>query len=319
LFTWVLIAGSLTLLLAMAVRPRRAAWLFSGLGFLASAILAVLLWIPLFYMAIIAGPMSADTPLLSMLVGLAALWVGSMTPMFHQVTSPRRWPFPATALLVALGLLVAGHFLVGKDSPPPLVNSIGYWLDANEGKAYWLAFSDELDQRQSNLMVDPVSRPYRELLSAAPQISVRTSAAPMLDLDGPGLEVLSDEWVSNRRLVQVRITNSMRERILIILPQEPPLVGLILPDNEKAALPSVGGGGWWLRFEGMPAEGVEITFEFSGTGSIQGLLIEERTGLPSFPELATQPEPGTMKSPGVFAQVIPTDFTAITRSFVIQE
>ncbi len=319
LFSWVLIAGSLTLLLAMAVRPRRDAWLFSGLGFLASAILAVLLWIPLFYMAILAGPMNPDTPLLSMLVGLAALWMGSMTPMFHQVTNPRRWLFPATALLVALGFLVAGHFLVGKHSPPPLVNSIGYWLDANEGQAYWLAFSDELDQRQSNLMVDPVSRPYRELITAAPQISVRTSTAPMLDLDGPGLELLSDEWISNRRLVQVRITNSMRERILIILPQEPPLVGLILPGSEKAALPSADGGGWWLRFEGMPAEGVEITFEFSGAGSIQGLLIEERTGLPSFPGLVTQPEPGTMKSPGVFTQVIPTDFTAITRSFVIQE
>ncbi len=319
MFSWVLIAGSFTLLLAIAVRPRRDAWLFSGLGFLASAILVVLLWIPLFYMAIIAGPMSADTPLLSMLVGLAALCMGSITPMFHQVTNPRHWLFPSTALLLALGFQVAGHFMVGKDSPPPLVNSIGYWLDANEGEAYWLAFSDELDQRQSSLLVDPVSRPYRELISAAPQISVRTSAAPMLDLDGPGLEVLSDKWVSNRRIVQLRITNSMRERTLIILPQEPPLVGLILPDNEKAILPSVGGGGWWLRFEGMPAEGVEITFEFSGAGSIQGLLIEERTGLPSLPGLATQPEPGTMKSPGVFTQVIPTDFTAITRSFVIQE
>jgi hypothetical protein len=319
LFSWVLIAGSLTLLLALAVRPRRDAWLFSGLGFLASAILAVLLWIPLFYMAILAGPMSPDTPLLSMLVGLAALWVGSMTPLLLQATSPQRWLVPAAALLVALGFLVAGNFLVGKDSPPPLVNSIGYWFDANEGEAYWLAFSDELDSRQSNLMVDPVSRSYRELLSAAPQISVRTSTAPMLDLDGPDLEVLSDEWVSNRRVVRIRITNSMRERILIILPQEPPLVGLILPDHEKAELPSVGSGGWWLRFEGMPAEGVEITFEFSGVGSIRGLLIEERTGLPSFPGLATQPEPGTMKSPGVFTQVIPTDFTAIARSFVIQE
>lgn len=319
LFAWVLIGGSLTLLLAMAVRPRRNAWLFSGMGFLANAILAVLLWIPLFYMAIIAGPMSPDTPLLSMLVGLAALWMGSMMPTFRPVTSPRRWLLPATALMAAMGLLVAGHFLVGKDSPPPLVNSVGYWLDANEGEAYWLAFSDELDQRQSNLVVDPVSRSYRELLSVAPQISVRTSAAPMLDLDGPGLEVLSDEWVSDRRLVRVRITNSMHERIVIILPQEPSLVGLILPDSEKAALPSVGGGGWWLRFEGMPAEGVEITFEFSGAGSIQGLLFEERTGLPAFPDFATQAEPGTMKSPGVFTQVIPTDFTAITRSFVIQE
>lgn len=319
LFTWVLLAGSLALLLALTQRSGKDAWVLSGLGFLVSTILAIFLWIPLFYFAILAGPMSPDTPLLSMMVGLAALWLGSTTPMLDWITSPSRWPLPAAALLVALGFLVAGHFLVGKSSPPPLVNPIGYWLDANEGEAFWVAFSDELDERQANLLVDPVRRPYTELLSEAPQYSVLTSSAPMLDLDGPRLEVLADEWAADRRAVQARVTTSMHDSVYIIIPKESPLLAITVPKNERTELPPVENREWVLRFVGMPVEGIEITFEFSGTGPIQFLLIEERTGLPSFPGLSIQPQPGTMKSPGVFTQDIPTDFTVINRNLVVQE
>lgn len=318
LFTWVLLISSLALLFAMAARSRKHAWELSGLGFLASAILAIFLCIPFLYFAILAGPMSPDSPLLSMLVGLAALWLGSMIPILDWIGSPKRWLFSAAALLVALGFVAAGHFLAGKDSPPPLVNPIGYWLDANNDSAYWLAFSDDLDERQAKLLRNPTPRPYTELFQAAPQYSILTSAAPRVELEGPHLEVLADEWVADRRVMQARITSSMHERIIIIIPEEAPLVTITLPYNDRIDLPLANDRGWWLRFEGVPMEGIEITLEFSGTGTIQLLLVEERTGLPSFPGISTQPDPGTMKSPGVFTQVIPTDFTAINRNYSFQ-
>ena len=222
-------------------------------------------------------------------------------------------------MLVTLGLLLAGHFLVGKESPPPLVNPIGYWLDVDEGKAYWVAFSDILDERQANLLIDPVQRSYTELLSKAPQYSVLTSAAPLLELEGPRLEVLEDKWVSDRRVVKARVTTSMHDRVYIIIPKESPLLAITVPNNEKTELPPVADREWVLRFDGMPVEGIEISFEFSESGPIQFLLVEEKTGLPSFPGLSTQPEPGTMKSPGEFYQGIPTDFTAINRNYFIKE
>jgi len=59
--------------------------------------------------------------------------------------------------------------------------------------------------------------------------------------------------------------------------------------------------------------------EFSNPGSVHFLLVEEKTGLPSFPALATQPQPGTMPSPGEFYQGVPTDFTAIYSDFMVEE
>jgi hypothetical protein len=319
LFTWVVLAVSLALLFDLSNRTGKYAWILSGLGFLVSAILSAFLWLPLFYIAILSGPMSADSPLLSMMVGLVALWLGSMLPILDRITAPKRWLLSAAACFIALGFLAAGHSLVGKGSPPPLVNPVGYWLDANHDTAYWLAFSDELDERQAGLLLAPIQQDYTNLFSEAPQHSVLTSAAPIINLDGPQLEVLSDERVSDRHVVKVRIIPSLNERLMLFTPKNAPLMAIILPDNARIELNPGDTRGWVFRFDGIPPEGIEITFELAEFRPFQFFLVEEKTGLPSFPGLTTQPEPGTMKSPGVFTQAIPTDFTAITRKFVIQE
>lgn len=315
LATWELLASSLALLLALAIQSKKNAWLLSGLGFLVGAILATFLWVPVLFIAF----MGSSFPLLSLMVGVAALWLGAMLPTLDWITSPKkRWLLPAAALLVALGFLLAGHFLVGRDSPPPLVNPIGYWLDANNDEAYWIAFSEELDERQTNLLVDPVQRPYTELFPEAPQYSVLTSAAPMLTLDGPRLKVIYDEWVMDRQVVNIKIITSMHDRVYIIIPKDAPLLAISVPNNERTELPPCDDREWVLRFDGTPVEGFELEFELSTSGQFQILVVEEKTGLPSFPGLSTRPLPGTMKTPGEFYQGIPTDFTAINRNFVIQ-
>jgi hypothetical protein len=330
LFTWSLLSGSFALLLALIVQSRKDAWILSGLGFLTSAILATFLWIPWVYIAFL-GP---SFPLLLLMVAFAALWMGSMMPILDWITNPKRWLLPAGATLAALGFLLAGHFLIGKASPPPLVNSIGYWLDPDGSEAHWVAFvggsrkdgrnmttvqvafPEEMDERQAGLLVDPVRQPYTDLFQAAPPFSVLTSAAPMLALGGPHLEVIADEWVNSRRVVTIRFTTSMHDRLYIIIP-EAPLVAITVPNNERTELG--GSNEWRLRFDGMPVEGMEIRFEFSNLGPIRFLLVEEKTGLPSFPGLETQPLPGTMRSPGMFEQGDATDFTAINRNYVIQK
>jgi hypothetical protein len=328
--SWVLLLNSLALLLALVVHPKKSAGLWAGLGFLASAILVTFLWLPLVYISFLGS----GFPMWWIMIAEATLWLGALLPAWDWITSPLRWPLPTAAVLVALGFLLAGHFLVGKDSPPPMVNSMGYWLDADIQEARWVAFiggtrtdarttaryevafPEQIDQRQSGLLVDPIRQPYTDLFPAAPPFSVLTSAAPGLALDGPGLEVVSDEWVDYHRLVNIRFTTSLHDRLYIVLPTSS-LVAITLPPMDRTEL--VENSEWWLRFDGMPVEGMEIKFEFSVSGPIQFLLVEEKTGVPSFPGLDTQPLPGTMGSPGEFLQGVPTDFTAIYRQVEIQE
>ena len=97
--------------------------------------------------------------------------------------------------------------------------------------------------------------------------------------------------------------------------KENPLHAISVPNNERIELPPVDNQEWMLRFDGTPTEGIEIVLEFSNPGSVQCLVVEEKTGLPVFPGLSTQPEPGTMPSPGEFHQGVPADFTAIYRRY----
>jgi hypothetical protein len=331
LATWVLLAGSAALLLALVSYPAKHWQAVFGLGFLASAILATFLWVPIVHTAF----QNPGLPMTWLMIGMAALWIAALLPAVDWITGPSRWPLPAAALLTGLGLLLAGHFLVGKHSPPPLVNSIGYWLDADSSQASWIAFiggyrtdartttrtqvalPQEMDERQNHLLVNPVRMPYTDLIPAAPPFSVLTSEAPLLALDGPHMEIIQDEWVSDGRIVKAKITTSMHDRLYVLIPEESPLLAITLPNNARTELPQA--PDWGLRFDGTPVEGIEVTFEFLNPGPVHFLLVEEKTGLPSFPGLETQPQPGTMPSPGEFYQGVPTDFTAIYRDFVVEE
>jgi hypothetical protein len=261
--------------------------------------------------------LGSSFPMLSLMVGLVGLWLGNLMPIVDWITAPKRWVLPVAAILVSAGFFLAGHLLVGKQTSPALVNPMGYWLDANSGEAYWIAFSEELDTRQSGLLAEPLQRSYTEILAEAPPYTVQMSAAPILDLAGPQSEVVEDTWIGDRRLVRLGVTTSMHDRLYVIIPGETPVLAITMPYNERTELPP-GDQGFVLRFDGMPVEGFEMTFEVDASGPIRILLVEERSGLPSFPDLSTQPLPGTMRTPGEFYQGIPTDFTAINRSFMIQ-
>jgi len=295
LTTWVLLAGALSLVLAIVVQPKQNSWSLSSLAFLCSAILGTFLWVPVIFNAFLGS----SFPMVWVVIGAAAVWLGSIFPALDLIASPKRSLIPIAASLIALGFLVMGHIQVGKDSPPPWINPIGYWLNADGETAYWVTFSEEFDERQTNLIDEPVWHPYPELISVAPPYPVLTSVAPILDLDGPRLEILQDEWGKDCREVKARIRTSLINRLYIFIRGESPLLSITVPYNEKTELPLLQDGDWMLRFDGMPEEGIEISFEFSETGPIQFLLVDEMTGLPHISGLSTQPQPGTMKSPGV--------------------
>jgi hypothetical protein len=313
LATWSLLAGSLALLLALVVQSINHARVWSGIGFLLSGILATFLWMPVAY----SSYLGSSFPMLSLMVGLVGLWLGNLIPIVDWITAAQRWILPAAILLVSAGFFLAGHFLVGRHSPPALVNPTGYWLDAESGEAYWIAFSEELDARQSGLFVEPLQRSYTEIFPEAPPYTVQTSAAPVLDLDGPRLEVVEDTWIGDHRLVRVWITTSMHDRLYVIIPGETSVSAITMPHNERTGLPP-SDHGFVLRFDGMPVEGFEMEFELDTFGSFQCLLVEERSGVPSFPGSTSKPQPGTMRTPGEFYQGIPTDFTAINRNYKIK-
>ena len=102
----------------------------------------------------------------------------------------------------------------------------------------------------------------------------------------------------------------------VIIPREVPVVAITIPNNERKDLPPCDEG-FGLRFDGTPVEGFEVEFELGTSGQFRFLVVDERSGNPSFPGLLTQPQAGTMTTPGEFCQGMARDFTAIYRNFAI--
>jgi hypothetical protein len=103
----------------------------------------------------------------------------------------------------------------------------------------------------------------------------------------------------------------------VIISPEATVLALTIPHNERIEMEAYEEE-FVLRFDGMPVEGFEIKFELDTSSQFQILVVEEKTGLPSFPGFSTHAEPGTMRSPGEFYQGDATDFTAINRDYVVQ-
>jgi hypothetical protein len=309
--SWVLLAGSLALMLSLSIRARNVAWIVSGIGFSVSAVLVTFLWLPVVYIGYLAG-----SPQLLVMVAMASLWIGSLIPILDWSTTSNRWMLPFVAALFGAGYLIAGHFLVGKDSSPPLVNPVGYWLDAGENQAYWVGFAKTLDERQQGLLADPIRQSYAEIFPEAPGYPVLVSHAPLQDQQGPQLRVVKDAWNNDRRFIQLEIMASMQDRVYVIVPGGAPVLAITIQNNDKTELPVLEDE-FVIRFDGVSADGIELGFDLDVRGSFQILVVEEKTGLPSFPGLMTQPQPGTMRTPGEFYQGIPTDFTAIYRAFTV--
>lgn len=330
LTSWILLSGSLALLWSLLCRAGLVSENWDWPGYLISSIAACFLLIPVIYTAF----QGAGFPMLGLFIALAALLAIALIPFLDWLTREGGWLFTAISLLAALAFLTAGHFLVGRDSPPPLVNSIGYWMEAESGEAVWIAFiggyrtdavttaryqvafPEEMDQRQASLLADPTRRPYQELLPAAPPFSVLTSPAPPLDQEGPLLVVQEDTLTEEGRLLQIAISGSLHDRLYLIISEAVRVLEFSLLENEGLRVLDYQGR-YTLRFDGMPLAGLQIGILVDSADPFEILLVEEKTGLPVFPGLDTQAEPGSMRSPGEFLQGDATDFTVINRDYLI--
>ena len=85
--------------------------------------------------------------------------------------------------------------------------------------------------------------------------------------------------------------------------------------REPGAVVTFAGTARGIEFRVLPREGFELELEIGSRAALPLYLVEERTGLPAFPGLDLETQPGTMLSPGEFAQGVPGDFTAIYRDF----
>ncbi len=282
LFTWPLffsLLGLGYLIISTGQTDAPARWPVS-LALALSIIPALVLVVPAIYHIAAALPLFLSGAIMI----LVLLVVGLLIPHLHIFTSQRKWFFPAAALLVAVGLLVAGTLTSGFDREHPRPDNVFYGLDADAGKAVWASLDDAPDEWTSQFFPSPVSKsPVTEFL---PLITVdfMKSPAPLASLPPPEATLLADAPNnSGGRTLRLRI-NTPRQAPFVSIYVNPKVEISAAQVNGKHIhtndAPGAGETGWALLYYALPAGGAELTLEVKSVQPVEMRVIDVSYGLP---------------------------------------
>ena len=232
--------------------------------------------------------LSTLTLLFSFLLALMLVLVlGLMIPQLALVTAPNpRW-LPAAAWVLGLVLLVAALGTNGASATKPRYDCLSYGLDLDKGAAYWLSNDKKPDEWTAQFFSHNAPRAtIHEFIPRDTREYVKVRA-PMADLEGPQVTLVSDEARGGQRDVTLRVAS----------PRQVPQVWLqVTSDTQVFAAEVLGrdvGGAkknWSRKINLFPRDGLEWRLRVDTSAPLRVTVIEMSYGLPHFPGIKPRPD-----------------------------
>jgi hypothetical protein len=225
-------------------------------------------------------------PFLGLVMLALTLILGPLTTQLYRRARYPRWLWPAGALLLGLGFILAGSLTSGFDQSRPRPNVVFYGLNADTGKAFWISTDRQPDEWTRQFFSgDVIARQVTEFLPSA-QTPFLTAKAEPLQLAPPRLAVTSDRAHDNIRETSIRITSARQSPLLLI--SVAPSVGVLeVSVNGKRVERDTQAGeaadGFELRYYGVPPAGIELTLKTEPARRIELRAVDQSYGLPDLP------------------------------------
>jgi hypothetical protein len=280
LFTWPLLLSLLGLgvLFTLGDRPASSWYPFAALS--VSAIPAVFLFVYGVY-----GVTATRGLLLTSAVPVFALAIvlllGLLIPHLDLIAKPNRWVFPGAAAALGLGLLLVGSLTAGFDARHPRPNSILYALNADTKQAIWQSGDERPDAWTAQFLgADAKKGSVAEYLGIEETLH---SPAPAVELAVPHIELLDDTRDAGVRTLRMRVIPPPKANLIVVeTGAEANVMGAVVSGKRLEPLPGVQRSIWILHYWNPPSEGIELTLEIQGTGS---LTLTARAGTPGLPAI----------------------------------
>jgi hypothetical protein len=314
LFTWPL----LFTLIAMAylftakeepgAHKKLAAYLFGALP-------GILLLTPIIYLSFVAFRMIGY----GMVMILVVLLIAPLLPALSLMTRTGRWLLPASALALALVLIVGGSLTSGFDENHPKPNDLFYALNADTGNAVWASADVKPDEWTTQYLS---ANPEKDVLAHFFPLSSRKyliGPAPAVSLAAPTITLLNDETNKGVRHLRLRVASSRKAPVLSVqVETEAEVVGDMVNDKRidysQVRTPGEYGDRWGVNYYGVPDEGVELTVFVKSTRPVKLRVVDQSYGLPEHDIPSFQARPNhMMPAPVPFTSY--SDVTMVSKSF----
>ena len=275
--------------------------------------------IPLLHRVEYLMAITGGIPLLGLWAIFVAPLVGLLIPQLNLLAGgsdrPYRWLVPGATAAVAVLMLVGASLTSTFDAEHPRPDTIAYELNADTGTARFVSLDATLDSWTRQFFpVDPRRADYE----LQPGTSVKAWSAPAatVAIEGPAVQVLSDQTTDGTRVVTFRITS----------PREAPELQATITGGGPITAAALDGrvldlGGYapaekgelQFSYAGVTAEGLTVAVTVKGEARITIALVERAYGLPDVPGMAVQPRTAAqMMAPG-----LPPDATVVRRTITI--
>jgi hypothetical protein len=291
LFTWTPLVGSL--LLAAAIRWGGADSTRRYLALSVAAVPAVALLVPMVDSSFSLGLALASGPMfMGVLVLVTAL------PVLDLLALRRAWLVPVAAAVAGLALFAAGLSIDTFDDEHPRQTRLVYALDADREQAWWLS-ADPTPAPWTARYVDTgrIMADNRFPDSPSLSLSSRYHAGPasVAQLEPAGVAVTRSERDGDTRELELRITPRGASCFALYADTRSHTVTAATVDGvnveeEPGQRQDTDPSKWGFVFHGAPPEGIEVTLEVRGEGSLPLRIIAYRDGLPRVPELTPRPD-----------------------------
>lgn len=310
LFTLPLLFG-LVALIAVFMWPAAVAGSTQRLAVLAVfAVPGLLLLVPMIYFVYVALGLAA-LPALALLL---ALLLGLLLLPLESVFKANARAVTVAALLLFVGCVAAGALAAGYDAKHPRQDSVFYGYNADTQKAVWAT----LDEKP-NAWTSQFFRSGLRGGSIEEYVPVRfqllNAEAPAAALEGPRVEVLSDSRENDVRRLTVRVTSPRQAPTMkVYLESVAEVLGASV-DGKAIETQGRRGGGpsrWALSYQGLPAEGIELSLEVKSAEPLKLRLMDQSYQLPSFPEASFRERPADFIPAGLLPY---SDSTLVGKSY----
>jgi hypothetical protein len=318
LFTWPLLFGSAALYLLPSRTEGDRAPVRGLLALTFSAVPALLLFVPLGYLILVAVPPAWA----GAACALIALPLAMLVPHLDALGAPghRRLPWLLAGMSVAA--ILAGGFTAGYDRNHPKPDNIFYALNADSGEAVWASTDPAPDQWTAQML----GAPQRGSLIGYTPFSYPgflKNRAPALPLDAPSVTVVGQDQIGQGqigegqnkegqtekgRTLRLRV-KSTRQAPMIIIQGDAKSGWSGLTVNDKKVDRRLGGR-WVINYYAADGEELLITVATRSSEPVTISATDVSYELPKGKDIMIGPRAQTTMAAGPYA-----DATLVTRTF----
>jgi len=222
---------------------------------------------------------------------LIILW-GYLVVPICLVTKKRTWIFPLVALVISGAGFLMAH-LNSRPSPErPLQTSLNYYFDGDSSRAYWVSEFLETDEWNNQFFQNGVREPLTEIYPHAEKLRLK-SAAPILSLSLPEMEIISDTVIENRRFIELIISTQREAAFCEVYFQKGSQ--LVISNINNRQVGSDAYSNWpgeycQLVYHGLPVHPLRLSFSCTIQEPVELFIIERKLNIREVDAFDPMPE-----------------------------